>query len=106
LVLEIFQWENELVDAHCELVHQRDDIIRAQVYEAIGASQGLRDCNLPRAVATKRSVTSVTPSMARKKEIHEDEELSEEDVTVKEDYSPTEEMEEKKMIMRMVEMVP
>jgi hypothetical protein len=104
LVLEEFQWENEWVDASCEPVHQRDDITWAQVDEAIGASQGLRGRNLPKAAAAKRRASSVTPAMARKRknprptsipieEIHEDEELSE-DAAVEEDYSSTEEMEE------------
>ena len=106
LVLEEFEWDNEWVDAGCEPVHQRDDITWTQVDEATGASQGIRGRNLPRAAATKRRATSVTPAIARKRknprttasipieEIHEDEELSEEDDAIEEDYSPTEEMED------------
>jgi hypothetical protein len=61
LVLEEFEWDNEWVDAGCEPVHQRDDITWTQVDEATGASQGIRGRNLPRAAATKRRATSVTP---------------------------------------------
>jgi hypothetical protein len=54
LILEEFQWDNEWVDVNAELVHQnealdnQESLLWSHVDEAVGATDGLSGCNLPR----------------------------------------------------------
>jgi hypothetical protein len=60
LMLDEFQWDNEWVDENCEKTTW------VAVDEAIGASENLQGCNLPRAVAA-RAAASVSQMYTRKR---------------------------------------
>jgi hypothetical protein len=60
LMLDEFQWNNEWVDENFV------EITWAAVYKAIGASENLHGCYLPRA-ATARATTSVNQMYTKKR---------------------------------------
>jgi hypothetical protein len=71
LILEEFQWDNELFDINAELVHQNEaqgldgdgsnTLCWSQVDEALGATEGLQGHNFPRRARGDASERLVNP---------------------------------------------
>jgi hypothetical protein len=91
LVLEDLDWENEWIDHNAQPVYEGADITWAQVDEAIGASVGPM-CNLRNRGSGSQAVVTMTYS---RRQVGEDDEEDAHQEVVLEDYSTSEDDQER-----------